>query len=394
MNKKVAKKFRLKKLLPGKNAAEKFTNLAGLVGKLGRQSDKNNESASDKGVKEKKPNDPVRTRFKDKVSGSLGRLERIWSKSSDKIRVSDPKVDGAKERSQTGEAIERIAEFIQKRSSSKLNNFGSSSSSLKEKSSIGSLSKKASSSTGQQAKPSDSDLAITPTADEKRLKEFKKSCISLKSARTSSLSSVGKKGKSIFTSDKLSQIEDYLKSLAIDEYLNKIDFVEYDLEIKNYTTSELAEFERNLKKQRVKLDLYLFTFRHFYERIQQDALDAVESIDLISNWATIKDEKIEFWSKLNRSVYMKIEIESGSYDLVIKDEHGNLARFAKESFHHVVKTFATKIANCEHTIKSLNYYMNQINAKKQLTALNLTNLANFRAKKAAQKYLERSKGNV
>ena len=370
INRRAPKKVRLKKKLSGKNESEKITCLTELVSRLSEQKSERygGENDPDKRIGDTNSSERTRTSFKDKMGSSLDRLEMIWSRDRIKVVGQAAAAKGA-ERIYTEKSV--IGSPPQKTTGSE--------SDYKKKAMIGDLANKSVSS-----------------VDEKRLSEFKKSCSSLKSASTSSLSSEGKKGKSIFTSDKLGQIESCLKGLAINGYLDKIELIEYDLDetIKNYTTNELAEFERNLKEQRVRLDLYLFTTRHFYESIQQDALDAIESVDLISKWATIKDEKIEFWSKLNQSVYMKIEIESGNYDLVIKDEQGNLIKFAKENFHQVVRTFATKIANCDHLIKSLDHYVDKIIAKKQLTALNLTNLYNFKAKKAAHKYLGRSKGGA
>ena len=201
-----------------------------------------------------------------------------------------------------------------------------------------------------------------------------------------------KDGKSVFTSDKLEQIECFLKTLAINECLNKIEFIEYDQDdtIKYFTTKELIEFEKNLKKKRIELDLYLFTFRHFGESIKQDIVNAIDSIDLISKWITIKDERIQFWSKLNQSVYAQFEIDPTKYELILKDENNNLIKFTKENFHQIVKTFAVKITDYEYLLKSLNSYVDRINEKKQLISLNLVNLFNFRAKKISYKYVNKS----
>lgn len=201
-----------------------------------------------------------------------------------------------------------------------------------------------------------------------------------------------KDGKSVFTSDKLEQIECFLKTLAINECLNKIEFIEYDQDdtIKYFTTKELIEFEKNLKKKRIELDLYLFTFRHFGESIKQDIVNAIDSIDLISKWITIKDERIQFWSKLNQSVYAQFEIDPTKYELILKDENNNLIKFTKENFHQIVKTFAVKITDYEYLLKSLNSYVDRITEKKQLISLNLVNLFNFRAKKISYKYVNKS----
>lgn len=370
MNRRASNKFRLKKLLSGRTGTDKIKSLAELVGKLTKKNGKHNdgESSSEKNVgaelSERSSN-----RFKDKVSGKTDRSDGISNKGEETkgaMELNAHQKEGSSKAPVNRPRSKQVPSIVSE-----------------ETKPVKSLSSKLAN------KPSES-------ADEKRLQEFKKSCSSLKSTSSSSLSSVGGKGKSIFISDKLSQIESHLNGLAINGYLDAIEFIDYDLDetIRSYTTNELAEFERRLKKQRVKLDLYLFTFRHFHECTRQDALNAIDSVDLISKWATIKEEKIEFWSKLNESVYMKVEIESGNYDLVIKDENGGLLKFSKEHFHQIVKTFAMRIANYEHMLKSLDHYMDRISAKKHLTALNLTNLANFKGKKAAHKYLERSKNLV
>ena len=206
------------------------------------------------------------------------------------------------------------------------------------------------------------------------------------------LESLFKRSKrSIFQCDKIDQIHSYLNTLQINGFLDEIKLIEYnqDNRIKNSTTNELIEFEKELKEKRIELDLYLFTFNHFYESIKQAILNAIDSIEIISKWTTIKDEKIEFWSKLNESVYVQIEIEPNKYDLIIKDGSNNLIKFNKDNFHQIVKTFTIKIANFELMLKLIDSYLGRINEKKQLTTLNLVNLFNFKAKKTAFKYLDK-----
>ena len=379
LNRRGSKKFRLKKLLSGRTERNKVSGLAALIRLLTKKNEKENSSEK-------------------KVEGAkLG--EQLGKQSSERSTKLF-------ERIRKGDETKRAeSKTRQKESSSKASRPKRSSPSpafpsfwKKVPSSPSSPKRLPDLTRSEEKKPtkslqSDPQNKPAAAAEEQRLKEFQSS---LKTTSLSSLSSVGRKGKTIFTSNKLAEIDGYLNGLAINGYLDAIEFIEYDLDdtIRGYTTNELAEFEKRLKKQRVKLDLYLFTFRHFHESIRQDALNAIDSVELISKWATIRDEKIEFWSKLNQSVYMKIEIESGNYDLVIRDENGGLIKFAKEHLHQVVKSFAMQIGNYEHILKSLEQYMDRINEKKHLTALNLTNLANFKGRKAAYKYLEHSKNLV
>lgn len=245
------------------------------------------------------------------------------------------------------------------------------------------------SSTNNVVQPSEASFE-TSNKSNLTINELRSMSSGSRSNSPKNLTSNKKIKKSIFFTDKLEQIQNHFKDLRINKFLDEIVFIEYDKDIgiKNYTTNELVLFEKDLKKKRIEIDLYLFTFKHFYELIKEDIINSIESIEIISKWITIKDEKIEFWSKLNQSVYVQIEIKPGKYDLIIKDENNDLIRFNKDHFHQTIKTFATRITNYELMIKSLSNYLDKINAKKQLTTLNLVNLYNFKAKKAAHKYVK------
>lgn len=371
------KQSRLKEALLNRKNLNKLINLTDKIEKLDDKENEANPKDSNKNLKTKTVDDLrlIKTKFLKAVQDKLkGRLSKSLDKALNKKVQNDP--------------VEFRIDLNDDTNKKRMNRFNLSNSRRSD------IEFKASS------KPNNKEVHFASFQNEKTIKEY--SC-SMSSSDSLNLSGndfnggdnltlgLSKKKESIFAIENAEQIEKFLSNLRINQSLNKIKFIDFnsDNTVTKYTRLEFIEFENKLKKQRIELDLCLFAFKHFNELIWKNLMESIESIDLISKWVIIKDEKINFWSKLNQSVYVKIEVDPENYDLVIKDDNNNLIRFTRNNFHQIIKTLTNKITTYEYMLKSMKIYIDKIDDKRQLINLNLVNLFNFKAKKFAYKNLDK-----